>query len=1150
MQKSKTIHRYDIISNATVTCCGLLRFVALLSILLTGVPAQAATEYEFPLAGQLPAGKLPAGCSRDDLPSTTSYTCGALTLADGDTITVGLLTTPVTVTFTGAFTTVAGNLINAQGTTSDLNIVTNGVLTLGADTILNANVTGTAAINLGARSSIGGNITASTTTGVVTLGATSTVGGFIHTDLGAVNVADSSVVGGDITTEAGVVTLSPSVSVGGGIDTIAGGVTVGGSSIISGDITTEAGVVTLSPGVSVGGGIETIAGGVTVGGSSIIGGDITTEAGVVTLLTNVSVGGGIETIAGGITVGDGSSIVGGSITTEAGVVTLLTNVSVGGDIETIAGGITVGDRSSICGSVITTGAGVVTITTNVQIGGDIRSVPGAITVGSQSTVAGNIIVTGAGVVTSTNNLIGGNISTIAGAITLTDSRVGGSVAASGAGVVTITNSVTNDTTLVVPVSASCSVAAPAFNHFQIEHDGQGLTCASENFTVKVCADTTCSTLYADAIDVKLSINGILDQTVTVVGGSTVANFSYINKGTATLSIDQTYECKNGDSTSCELIFTDAGFRFLYGAAETTSIGNQTSGNNFADIIKLQAVENVNGVCTGLFRGNIDIELSQQNIAPSVTTGLNFKVNGTSGTSIDKYPTYTPIITLDFGAKSKATIPMPVYLDAGKIRLYAKYNVGSVSLVGESNDFWVSPEKLVVTATASGSAIIGNSSSSAIKHKAGQLFDFTVTAYNALGTSPANITANYIPNDIQLLLARTGPTAGGVNGTFNYGNGIISSSLTPNYQSVTLSSFNLGVSSTHSASYAEVGLLTLDLQDFDYGFSGNIITTDSLNIGRFTPDYFEQTVVEQGALFAVCNQNTTFAYTGQVMVSDSAKGAISYLANPVVELTAKNVQGVTVQNYTEPGYNKFTPAANFIIRPTTDTTILGKDTNFLPLTANLFAGTFSFGLPLEAGILHYELNGGDNFFYPRNENSEVIAQDNDIDFLIDQDNFVDGDGIGITNPEDITSTTSVNLRFGRALIENSFGPETANFPQKLSTEYLNASGRYVVNEQDSCTLYNASNIILNSGTLDKNLASVNTATGQLEKGETRAITLTAPGAGHQGTINIEYDIYSWLKYDWNWNGVDTKSFDANPTATATFGLFRGNDRITYQGEVFD
>jgi hypothetical protein len=368
---------------------------------------------------------------------------------------------------------------------------------------------------------------------------------------------------------------------------------------------------------------------------------------------------------------------------------------------------------------------------------------------------------------------------------------------------------------------------------------------------------------------------------------------------------------------------------------------------------------------------------------------------------------------------------------------------------------------VVTATASGNSINGNLSTSEETHKAGQPFDFTVTAYNALGTSPANITANYIPNDIQLLLTRTGPTAGGVDGTFNYGTGTIKSALKPTYISikpVRLSAFDSGVSSTNSASYDEVGLLRLELKDVDYGFSDNTITSDSLNIGRFTPAYFEQTVVEQGALDAVCNQSTLFAYTGQVMVSDAEKGAISYLVKPVVELTAKNVQDVTVQNYTELDYNKFSAAANFIIVPTTDSAIEGRNTNLLPLTANLLAGTLShkglvasassFGAPLGAGILHYELASEDNFFYPRDENSEVRAQDTDIDFYIDTDNFKDTDLIGIKSPKHIISTTGINLRFGRALIENSFGPETANLPQNFSTQCLNASDNYVLNEEDS------------------------------------------------------------------------------------------------------
>ncbi len=1028
-----------IFTNTTITFKWLLGLVALLHM-LAGLPAYAATDYSF-----IPGGTLPVGCSLDSL-STTSYTCGVVTLGIGDTVVVGVepLFTPVTVTFIGAFTTAAGNLINTAGTASDLNLITIGTLTLGADTILNANVTGTAAIDMGARSSIGGNLSASTTTGVVTLGAESVVGGFIQTDAGAVSIASLSTVGG-------------------------------------------------------------------------------------------------------------------AISTQAGVVTLLTNIQAGGDISTDAGAITIGDGSSACGTVFTTGAGVVTIATNVLIGGNVSTVPGAITIGSGSRIGGNVSPTGAGVVTLTGVNVGGNVTTSSGAITLTTSRVAGTVSSSGAGVVTLTGSTTNDNTLVVPAPPGC-VVEPEFEFIQIEHDGEGLTCASESVTLKACADATCSTLYTDPIDVQLSINGIPDQTVTVSGGTTMVDFSYTNADSVTLSFDQSYECKNGNLTSCDVVFADAGFRFLYNNDETTSIAHQIGGNSFADVMKLQAVKNENGVCTGLFTGNVDIELSQQNITPTGTAGLSFKVHGPSGTSIAKYPTYTPSITLNFDGDSKAIIPSPVYLDAGQIRLHAKYNVDGVNLIGSSTDFWVSPEKLVVTATSGGNHINGHSDSSVIKHKAGQNFNLSVTAYNSLGTGTANIMANYVPNDMQLLLSRTGPTSDGVDGILDYGNGTMLSSLSATYQSVTLSTFNSGVSSTDIASYSEVGLINFDLQDVGHGYSGNIIHTDAINIGRFTPDYFEQRVIEQGSLDSVCYQNTIFAYTGQVLNNNAGKGVISYLVIPVVELTAKNSKGVTVQNYTELGYNKLIANANFIITPTSDSVILGKNTNLLPLTAHLFAGTVShiglavsqldFGLPLAAGVLHYELADEDNFIYPRNENSEVTAQNNDIDFLIDQVNFVDSDGIYITSPEDITNTTSINLRFGRASLKNSFGPETENLSQHFSTEYLNASGRYVLNKQDSCTKYDSGNIILTSGTLNKNLITVNSTIGRLEYSKTLMMALNAPGAGHQGSINIEYDIYSWLKYDWSWNGVTAKSFNENPSGTAIFGLYRGNDKVIHMREIYN
>jgi hypothetical protein len=472
----------------------------------------------------------------------------------------------------------------------------------------------------------------------------------------------------------------------------------------------------------------------------------------------------------------------------------------------------------------------------------------------------------------------------------------------------------------------------------------------------------------------------------------------------------------------------------------------------------------------------------------------------------------------------------------------------------------------MTATSEGEKINGASNTSPTVHEAGVNFDFEVTAYNSMydeskDDNSGHITANYVPNDIQLLVKRAGPTTvDAVDGEFIYGPGFIESNLSPVFQSVTLATFNSGISATNNASFPEVGILNLGLQDIGYGYSENIIKSDAINIGRFIPDHFEQTVVEQGSFDAVCNQNTSFVYTGQVLVSDATKGAVSYLVNPVVELTAKNAQNDTTQNYTETGYMKLDAAANFIVPPTTDSTITGKgNTNLLPLTARIHTGTVShddlvssnedtFGLPLLNGVLHYELSGDDNFVYTRDENSEVNAQDNDIDFVIDQINFVDSDGVSIEAPVNITGTAGINLRFGRANLANSFGPETADLPQPLSIQYLNASGKYVINDQDSCTNFDSSKMSHTSGTLNENLTVVNTIAGHLDNGETREMLLTAPGAGEQGTVDVEYDIYSWLKYDWNWDGVTAKEFSENPDAVATFGQFRGNDRIIYQREV--
>ncbi|MGL1956511.1 MAG: LamG domain-containing protein [Colwellia sp.] len=719
------------------------------------------------------------------------------------------------------------------------------------------------------------------------------------------------------------------------------------------------------------------------------------------------------------------------------------------------------------------------------------------------------------------------------------------------------------------------------DHYQINHDGQGLTCDAETITIKACADESCSTLNHDATDVQLSINGVVDQTVTVSGGSTDANFSYTNVGTATLSLDQAYACKNGGSASCDIVFADAGFRFLYDAAESTTIENQTSGTNFPETLKLQAVKNVNGVCTGIFNGNKRVQLSQQNIDPGDSTGLSFNVDGSP---IDKYPTFTSDIRLNFGGDSKATIPTPVYLDAGQIRLQAKYDDNSVSLVGSSNDFWVSPFKLVASANVGGSNINGNTSTALITHTAGQPFDFTVTAYNSLGTAAENITANYEPNDIEFLLTRTGPTGGGVNDNFNYGNGSILSSLEPTYQDVTLTAFSAGISSTNSASYSEVGLLNLELQDVDYGYLGNVINGGAIDIGRFTPAYFIQSVESHGNLVAnhssLCTDKN-WVYAGQTgKDGGTIVGSISYDVDiPTIKITAYNNDGEITENYTEEGFNKLLATGIDISLPLTDDEkIRTTQTPAVPDDKVKISAVMSDGDDPEPsgenGILTYEFSDTDHFVYEHNKFSKLSPFSAQIPFEIvkiedtDLVNLYSGTDTLIEPTEKVVSE-GVEVRFGRWRIENSFAPETSNLPMPMYIEQYNGIS-FITNPQESCILAVVNNKktsgVIGSGDLDLwdyRLVDLNTGDSLLpshtgasvtfdtsfETGIYREFVFSAPMQDRQGSLEIEYQVPSWLQYDWAYDdeGVDD-SFNDNPTATATFGIFRGNDRIIYQREV--
>jgi len=693
------------------------------------------------------------------------------------------------------------------------------------------------------------------------------------------------------------------------------------------------------------------------------------------------------------------------------------------------------------------------------------------------------------------------------------------------------------------------------DHFQIIHDGNGLTCEAETVTIKACTnayDGSC-TLSSDTVTLDFQAEAVTKSTVTFTG-STVVNltqttpFTGLTLGISNPSItpSNALVCKEGSNISCDIDFTDAGFRFLNGGSGSSeTITNQEAGTSFD--IRLQAVKNSNGVCTGLFNGNKNVDLSQENVAPNVGGGLPFSVNGNN---IAKHQSVSNT-TLNFGANSMADITA-IYHDAGQISLHADYDVGGISLTGSSNAFWVSPAELVVSAKQGATSLNGATATATPTHQAGEDFTLTVSAYNSLGV----VTPNYSPGQIQFKLARTGPTlSASVNGNLTYAaNSVLTTNVSPAFQNVTLSNFDSGISSYSAAHYSEVGLLNLDVQDSNYGSEGITIPASTINIGRFIPHHFEQTIAEDGYFWATCNAGTTFAYSGQKDEATDSIGAISYLTNPVLKITALNKQGVITQNYYQDSqgsandFMKLSAADVSITAPSLDQVTVGVDSNKLSLTADMNTGTLSQNdltvLPnvvaLPKGILHYELSENDNFFYNHSANALVAPFTSDIDFSTAT--IEDSDDANVSTTVD-ASPTGVEIRFGRLVLKNSFGPETSNLPQPMQIEHFDGTDFSITSNND-CVTYEKSKLSLSNISLDPALTNRLGDTGSFSSGKTTAIELEATGARNQGQIGVSYETFNWLKFDWNNNGAYTD----NPSAVATFGLYRGNDRIIYWREV--
>lgn len=699
------------------------------------------------------------------------------------------------------------------------------------------------------------------------------------------------------------------------------------------------------------------------------------------------------------------------------------------------------------------------------------------------------------------------------------------------------------------------------DHYRIEHDGIGLTCEAETVTIKACNNDSCTELNEEPKTLNFLVESSDASTITssiTFTGSETVSFSHTTPTPVNFSITSDevnsainpFQCLGGTTTEpCKMVFSDAELRFLNNN-NVVDIDHQTSGAIFTHNIQIQAIKDNNGACESLFvNQKTDIAFLQENIAPTAPlSGLSFTINNTE-IPRDTYQN----INLNFGANGIATIPAPVYNDAGEIRLHAQYSQSGVNLSGISNRFWVKPSALNLKATVNS------------PHIAGSNFTIDVTALNAKN----EITQNYQQNDIHLNINRLTPATiapvsgpnfytGGVDGVFSYkGANIALSSFKP----VLLNPFELTgtqvMSTSDQVAYSEVGTISLDIKDVDYGgISGfDIPSTGVINIGPFIPDHLEVKLDSsgQGAFESACTLGTTdFTYTGQPFGYKTQAGVVQA---PQLIITAKNANNVTTQNYTE----EVKLSADDITRnfATSDNLQMGKDTatpmSITPAPASngtltrIRSSNDGSGNIIPGGSIEYRFSEDDRYTY--NQNANALIDKFISDYTITIQSITDADGVTAT-PSDIAKVSTlpldfspdpIELRYGRLTLADNFGPETSNLPLTLSAQYWNGT-QFVANTSDRCTTFNSTNLEVKN----TSLTSVQSALGSLDDGSTNKLILLAPGAGNQGSTELEYDtsLTPWLQYDWNKDNTQT-----NPKATATFGVFRGNDRIIYWREVF-
>ncbi len=727
-----------------------------------------------------------------------------------------------------------------------------------------------------------------------------------------------------------------------------------------------------------------------------------------------------------------------------------------------------------------------------------------------------------------------------------------------------------------------SAVGAQIDHFEIFAPQTGLTCSPMPVTVKACLDAACS-LYTEPVTATATLTAankgvVSSDTQTFTGGTGAFSLVRTTSGTVTLGVGASTpaakpytetKCKIGSgslSVNCAVEFVDSGFVFDI----RTQLSNKVSGEVMINAVRK---DQTTQRCVPAFQKvDRDLTIWSTYIEPNTGAGRSLEVNGTPVSSNASAPT---TMRLKFNDNAQAPINVR-YNDAGKLELNVRYTGSAANkdadlIMSGARQFVVKPVGFCVKPAAWSDATTTTCAAG----------DATCPAFIAAGDGfPVRFrpvgwesdsgdsdlcvgnptTPNFRHSNLAISSELVQPS-GGAAGTLSLSSSNTSLDGRTTYDHLPGAS---GYSATSAevvqqVKFSEVGVFRMKVTPPAGGYLDNETVAGGLSayVGRVTPAYLA--AAGSGSLGNVCSNGIT--YQAQ---------PLRITAKPSLTISGMNRSGMVTTNYDRdmfwsfasswaPTYFSNTGRVALDARKPGPGQPTSLDCSSEANKANCVAARLEASGSAFGSVSDVVGDGAKTFLAPDDLGLRYLRAaspgpddrqfDATLSVFTPRAKLVDSDGIFVASAT--ATNTPIDYAFpmsgasvvlGRYRLTGASGPEVS--PLNLPLYLERWSGTAFVTDT---ALADVNCTAVSEATLDN-------PTGRLTAGKTgvtigaasqgvRFLTLSAPGTGNAGTLQVTPQVPGWLYFDWLGHGA------TNPSATASFGGYAGARPLIFRREIY-